>query len=52
MGKAKDEHKQLGEFYERGGTLRYTKFSKEVTKWLNANGLPCYGIDYDSLEVT
>ena len=32
--------------------MNYTKFSKEVTKWLKANGLPCYGTAYDSPEVT
>lgn len=32
--------------------MSYTKFSKEVTKWLKANGLPCYGTAYDSPEVT
>ena len=52
MGKVKDEHKQLATFIKGGGTLSYTKFSKEVTKWLKANGLPCYGTAYDSPEVT
>ena len=28
--------------------MSYTKFSKAVTKWLKANGLPCYGTAYDS----
>lgn len=32
--------------------MSYTKFSKEVTKWLKANGLPCYGTAYDSPEAT
>ena len=32
--------------------MSYTKFSKEVTKWLKANDLPCYGTAYDSPEVT
>ncbi len=32
--------------------MSYTKFSMEVTKWLKANGLPCYGTAYDSPEVT
>ena len=32
--------------------MSYTKFSKEVNKWLKANGLPCYGTAYDSPEVT
>lgn len=32
--------------------MSYTKFSKAVTKWLKANGLPCYGTAYDSPEVT
>ena len=32
--------------------MSYTKFSKEVTKWLKANGLPCYGTAHDSPEVT
>ena len=35
-----------------GRTLSYTKFSKAVTKWLKANGLPCYGTAYDSPEET
>ena len=35
-----------------GNTLSYTKFSKEVTKWLKDNDLPCYGTVYDSPEVT
>lgn len=52
MGKAKFEHKQLATFIKGGGTLSYTKFSKEVIKWLKANGLPCYGTAYDSPEVT
>lgn len=52
MGKAKVEHKQLATFIKGGGTLSYTKFSKEVIKWLKANGLPCYGTAYDSPEVT
>ena len=26
----------------------YTKFSKEVTKWLKDNGLPCYGTANDT----
>lgn len=26
--------------------MSYTKFSKAVTKWLKANGLPCYGTAY------
>lgn len=52
MGKAKVEHKQLATFIKVGGTLSYTKFSKEVIKWLKANGLPCYGTAYDSPEVT
>ena len=30
----------------------YTKFSKEVTKWLKDNGLPCYGTANDSPEET
>jgi len=38
--------------FERGVTLSYTKFSKEVTKWLKANGLPCYGTANDSPEET
>ena len=29
-----------------------TKFSKEITKWLKANGLPCYGTANDSPEET
>ena len=32
--------------------MSYTKFSKEVTKWLKANRLPCYRTAYDSPEVT
>ena len=32
--------------------MSYTKFSKAVTKWLKANGLPCYGAAYDSPEET
>ena len=32
--------------------MSYTKFSKEVTKWLKANGLSCYGTAYDSPEET
>ena len=32
--------------------MSYTKFSKEVTKWLKDNDLPCYGPTYDSPEVT
>ena len=32
--------------------MSYTKFSKEVTKWLKANGLPCYGTANDSPEET
>ena len=32
--------------------MSYTKFSKEVTKWLKDNDLPCYGTAYDSPEVT
>ena len=32
--------------------MSYTKFSKEVTKWLKDNDLPCYGTVYDSPEVT
>lgn len=32
--------------------MSYTKFSKAVTKWLKANGLPCYGRAYDSPEET
>ena len=52
MGKAKVEHKQLATFIKGGGTLSYTKFSKEVIKSLKANGLPCYGTAYDSPEVT
>ena len=28
--------------------MSYTKFSKEVTKWLKENNLPCYGTAYDS----
>lgn len=32
--------------------MSYTKFSKEVTKWLKANGLPWRGTAYDSPEVT
>lgn len=32
--------------------MSYMKFSKAVTKWLKANGLPCYGTAYDSPEVT
>ena len=32
--------------------MSYTKFSKEVTKWLKANRLPCYRTAYDSSEVT
>lgn len=32
--------------------MSYTKFSKAVTKWLKANGLPCYGTAYDSPEET
>jgi hypothetical protein len=52
LGKAKVEHKQLATFIKGGGTLSYTKFSKEVIKWLKANGLPCYGTAYDSPEVT
>ena len=32
--------------------MSYTKFSKDVTKWLKANGLPCYGTAYDSPEAT
>lgn len=32
--------------------MSYTKFSKAVTEWLKANGLPCYGTAYDSPEVT
>lgn len=51
MEKVKDEHKQLATFI-KGGTLSYTKFSKEVTKWLKSNELPCYGTAYDSPEVT
>ena len=39
-------------FFERGVTLSYTKFSKEVTKWLKDNGLPCYGTANDSPEET
>ena len=30
--------------------MSYTKFSRAVTKWLKANGLPCYGRAYDSPE--
>lgn len=52
LGKTKDEHKQLATFIKGGGALSYTKFSKEVTKWLKANGLPCYGTAYDGPEVT
>lgn len=29
--------------------MSYTKFSKAVTKWLKANGLPCYGTAYDKV---
>ena len=47
----KNEHKQLATFI-MGGTLSYTKFSKEVTKWLKANRLPCYRSAHDSPEVT
>lgn len=32
--------------------MSYTKFSKEVTKWLKENHLPCYGTAYDSAEET
>ena len=32
--------------------MSYTKFSKEVTKWLKANDLPCYGTAYDRPDVT
>lgn len=32
--------------------MSYTKFSQEVTKWLKANGLLCYGTAYDSPEIT
>ena len=32
--------------------MSYTKFSKAVTEWLKANGLPCYGTAYDSPEET
>ena len=32
--------------------MSYTKFSKEVTKWLKDHDLPCYGTAYDSAEVT
>ena len=32
--------------------MSYTKFSKEVTKWLKANSLPCYGTANDSPEET
>ena len=32
--------------------MSYTKFSKEVTKWLKDNGLPCYGTANDSPEET
>ena len=32
--------------------MSYTKFSRAVTKWLKANGLPCYGRAYDSPEET
>lgn len=32
--------------------MSYTKFSKAVTKWLKANGMPCYGTAYDSPEET
>lgn len=32
--------------------MSYTKFSKEVTKWLKENNLPCYGTAYDSPEET
>lgn len=32
--------------------MSYTKFSKEVTRWLKANGLPCCGTAYDSPEAT
>ena len=32
--------------------MSYTKFSKEVTKWLKDNGLPCYGKANDSPEET
>ena len=32
--------------------MSYTKFSKEVTKWLKDNGLPCYGTANDSPEKT
>lgn len=32
--------------------MSYTKFSKEVTKWLKANDLPCYGTVHDSPEET
>ncbi|WP_394266183.1 hypothetical protein [Anaerotignum sp.] len=32
--------------------MSYTKFSKEVTKWLKANNLPCYGTAYESPEET
>ena len=32
--------------------MSYTKFSKEVTKWLKANGLPYYGTAHDTPEET
>ena len=32
--------------------MSYTNFSKEVTKWLKASGLPCYGTANDSPEET
>ena len=32
--------------------MSYTKFSKEVTKWLKENNLPCYGTAHDSPEET
>ena len=32
--------------------MSYTKFSKEVTKWLKDNGLPSYGTANDSPEET
>ena len=32
--------------------MSYTKFSKEVTKWLKASGLPYYGTAQDSPEAT
>lgn len=35
-----------------GRKVSYTKFSKEVTKWLKENNLPCYGTAHDSPEET